>query len=507
MVYSLGNKFIAECMAMCFAIFLGTSVIANELLPNTKGHGMGYFGTALGFSFAFVIPGTFFGPISAEMNPAMFFYLALRGKLDYGYTEFVVGSCTDLLGAFIGACLTYFYWAYHFWTTPLPQDPDPVSRLIHGPPDALSNDAGRLASAFGTDSRAQEGKSLIHELSSFGDKLVQGTRTDLSHLEMEPLDEDKEYEDGNSSENRKTSARRLRSSSLSSDSQRRAVHDSSESRLRSGSNVSERRMRSGSTASERRLRSTSVDVVMEQLEAERQHRSAFSADGTFYSQMNLMDLPPYDNTSTFYDSTTTHEHPEVPEVPTESTPIIDNKDQSKFNKLRFKLPRVSLPKRPFFHSKKAAEEMRDAAFEAAIRADQSAKLSIFATRPARFNRVTNFLQEMTATFFLIFGIHMLNLRLEHNSDDELSTGPYTQSILVSFYVVSLVLGLGGTTGFAVNPARDLGPRIAHALLPIPGKGGSEWEYGWVPVIAPFCGAAIAAGVMSWMEIMYASNTD
>jgi glycerol uptake facilitator-like aquaporin len=499
----------AECLAMCFAIFLGTSVVANELLPNTKGHGMGYFGTVMGFSCAFVISGAFFGPISAEMNPAMFFYLVLRGKLDYGYTEFVVGSCADLLGAFIGACLTFFYWAHHFWTAPLPQDPDPVSRLIHGPPDALSNDAGRLASAFGTDSRAQEGKTLIHELSSFGDKLVQGTRTefDHSHFEMEPVDEEKEYEEGNNGENRKASDRRLRSSSLSSESQRNPVDGSSESRLRSGSNVSERRMRSGSMASDRRIRSTSIDVVMEQLEAERQHRSAFSADGNFYSHMNLMDAHPYDNASTFYNSTATPEHPDTPEVPTESTPIIDTKDPSKFNKLRFKLPRMSLPKRPFFQQKKLKEEIRDAAFEAAIRADQSAKLSIFATRPARFNRVANFFQEMTATFFLIFGIHMLNLRLEYNNDDALITGPYTQTILVSLYVIALSLGLGGTTGFAVNPARDLGPRIAHALLPIPGKGSSEWEYGWVPVIAPFCGAAIAAGVMSWMEIIYDSNTD
>lgn len=511
MVYSLANKFMAECMAMTFAIFLGTSVVANELLPNTKGHGMGYFGTVLGFSFAFVISGAFFGPISAEMNPAMLFYLALRGKLDYGYTEFVVGSCADFLGAFIGACLTYFYWAYHFWTTPLPQDLDPVSRLIHGPPDALSNDAGRLASAFGSDSRAQEGKTLIHELTSFGDKLVQGTRTDFDHehFEMEPVDEEKELEDGNSSENRKASARRLRSSSLSSESQGRPpLHGNSEGRLRSESNTSERRMRSGSMISERRLRSTSVDVVMEQLDAERQHRSNFSADGNFYSQMNLMmDVPPYNNTSGFYSSTATPDSSDVPDVPTESTPIIDTKDPSRFSKLRAKLPRISLPKRPLFLHKKKEEEIRDAAFEAAIRADQSAKLSIFATRPAKYNRVANFLQEMTSTFFLVFGIHMLNLRLERFNNDASITSPYTQTILVSFYIVALSLGLGGVTGFAVNPARDLGPRIAHALLPIPGKGSSEWEYGWVPVVAPFFGAAIAAGVMSWMEIMYDSNID
>jgi glycerol uptake facilitator protein len=59
------------------------------------------------------------------------------------------------------------------------------------------------------------------------------------------------------------------------------------------------------------------------------------------------------------------------------------------------------------------------------------------------------------------------------------------------------LSLGGPTGYAINPARDLMPRIAHALLPIPGKGGSDWEYAWIPVIAPLMGAALAAGAFSW----------
>lgn len=165
---------------MCFAIFLGTSVVANELLPNTKGHGMGYFGTVMGFSFAFVISGAFFGTISAELNPAMFFYLVIRGKI--GWEEFVVGSAADFLGAFMGALLTYLFWASHFWTVPLPQDPDPVSRLINGPPDALSNDAARFASAFGTDSTKDQDKSLINELASFGDKIMNGSPAILDEV-------------------------------------------------------------------------------------------------------------------------------------------------------------------------------------------------------------------------------------------------------------------------------------------------------------------------------------
>jgi glycerol uptake facilitator-like aquaporin len=472
----------------------------------TQGHSMGYFGTGFGFSFAFVIAGTFFGPISAEMNPSMFLYLAIRGKLEYGWVEFVVGSIADLLGAFIGSSLTYFFWASHFWTVPLPQDPDPVSRLIHGPPDALSNDAGRLASAFGTDSRPVEGKTFLHELSSFGSKLVQGTRTDFhqtnnhtdnqAQFDIEPIDEEKELEVTNGNENHEV---------IPNKDHLINGNAPNETRLRSGSMSSESRLRSGSLSSERRLRSTSVDIILEQLEAERQHRATLSTDGNFYSQMHLMDsplnstpVPTYDSTSSSESSHEVRDHPM-----TESTPIINAKT-SNISKLRLKLPRISLPKY-FRPERKKSEVIRDAAFEAAIRADQSAKLSIFATRPAHYNRVANFLQEMTATFFLIFGIHMLNLRLEYNQDESIMTGPFIKSVLVAFYVVALVLGLGGTTGFAVNPARDLGPRLAHALLPIPGKGTSEWQYAWVPVFAPFMGAIIAAGVMSWMEVLYQSR--
>ena len=66
----------------------------------------------------------------------------------------------------------------------------------------------------------------------------------------------------------------------------------------------------------------------------------------------------------------------------------------------------------------------------------------------------------------------------------------------------MVLSLGGPTAFAGNPARDLGPRLAHALLPIPGKGSSEWSYGWVPVVAPLAGGAAAGGLFSALRLMY-----
>ena len=66
-------------------------------------------------------------------------------------------------------------------------------------------------------------------------------------------------------------------------------------------------------------------------------------------------------------------------------------------------------------------------------------------------------------------------------------------LLVGVLVLGIGLSLGGTTGYAINPARDLAPRLAHAILPIPGKGTSDWEYGWIPVVAPIVGGILGAG--------------
>jgi glycerol uptake facilitator protein len=71
-----------------------------------------------------------------------------------------------------------------------------------------------------------------------------------------------------------------------------------------------------------------------------------------------------------------------------------------------------------------------------------------------------------------------------------------QPLLVGVLVLGIGLSLGGPTGYAINPARDLGPRIAHAILPIPGKGSSDWEYSWIPVIAPILGGIAGAGLYS-----------
>ncbi|MFP4438048.1 MAG: MIP/aquaporin family protein [Chloroflexaceae bacterium] len=119
-----------------------------------------------------------------------------------------------------------------------------------------------------------------------------------------------------------------------------------------------------------------------------------------------------------------------------------------------------------------------------------AKLGIFSTGPAIRDTTSNLISEIIGTFVLVFVVFSIFAPgLDGNVPSPVSAlGPF----LVAVLVWGIGLSLGGTTGYAINPARDLGPRIAHAILPIPGKGSSDWEYSWIPVVGPFIGGAIAA---------------
>lgn len=116
--------------------------------------------------------------------------------------------------------------------------------------------------------------------------------------------------------------------------------------------------------------------------------------------------------------------------------------------------------------------------------DASTKLAVFSTSASIRSNTDNFIAELVATAVFVIGVLFI-------------TGP-TQSlgsinaIPVAFLVLAIGLSLGGPTGYAINPARDLGPRIMHALLPIKNKGNSDWGYAWLPVIAPLAGAALGA---------------
>ncbi|MFD7923707.1 MIP/aquaporin family protein [Streptomyces sp. NPDC059740] len=116
-------------------------------------------------------------------------------------------------------------------------------------------------------------------------------------------------------------------------------------------------------------------------------------------------------------------------------------------------------------------------------------LGVFSTGPEIRNVVQNLMTEIIATFVLVMFILTLGLSADGKGVGTLG------SLLVAFVVVGIGLSLGGPTGYAINPARDLGPRIAHWLLPMgPHKGGSDWGYAWIPVVGPLIGGAIAGGL-------------
>lgn len=119
--------------------------------------------------------------------------------------------------------------------------------------------------------------------------------------------------------------------------------------------------------------------------------------------------------------------------------------------------------------------------------EQDAKLGVFATIPAIRNLKRNFLSEVIGTFVLILVILFLS---EKGNTAEVGLGSIG-ALPVALLVVVIGMALGGTTGYAINPARDLGPRLAHQFLPIKGKGCSDWKYAWVPIIGPVIGALFA----------------
>ena len=125
-----------------------------------------------------------------------------------------------------------------------------------------------------------------------------------------------------------------------------------------------------------------------------------------------------------------------------------------------------------------------------ITEDKAAVRGVFCTAPAVRKPIANMLTEAIGTFVLLVGV--LAIPSVKNLDPKLGFSTGLGPMLVGFLIWSIGLSLGGPTGYAINPARDLGPRIAHAILPIPGKTDSDWGYAWVPVIGPIIGGVAGA---------------
>lgn len=122
--------------------------------------------------------------------------------------------------------------------------------------------------------------------------------------------------------------------------------------------------------------------------------------------------------------------------------------------------------------------------------DEGNCVGIFATGPAIDNRPFNFLSELLATFFFIFAILTLG---------KMSSGLF--AIVLGFLVMSIGFSFGSVTGYAINPSRDFGPRLAYELLPLPNKGTRNWSYAWVPIVGPLAGGALAAWFYQFLQMI------
>jgi glycerol uptake facilitator protein len=123
--------------------------------------------------------------------------------------------------------------------------------------------------------------------------------------------------------------------------------------------------------------------------------------------------------------------------------------------------------------------------------DPAVKLGVFCTGPAIRSYGANLLSEVIGTFVLVTVVGAMSSKLVLSTGAAAGFSPF----LVGCLVWSIGLSLGATTGYAINPARDFGPRLAHALLPVPGKGGSDWAYAWIPILGPAIGAGLAGLVL------------
>ncbi len=130
--------------------------------------------------------------------------------------------------------------------------------------------------------------------------------------------------------------------------------------------------------------------------------------------------------------------------------------------------------------------------------DANAKLGTFCTAPAIRGTIPNLFSEIVGTFVLVFAVLVAanaTVTMDGESARVLKVGlGAVGAVPVGLIVFAIGIGLGGTSGYAINPARDLGPRMAHAILPIPGKRDSDWSYAWIPVIGPILGGVVAAAV-------------
>ncbi|CAM9887542.1 unnamed protein product [Discosporangium mesarthrocarpum] len=519
---------------MCVVISIGNSVISNELLKRTKGHALGLGFVALGWGLAFFTSIIMFGHISAtasgtraysKVNPAMILAKAFLGRLSW--RDALALIMADMAGAFLGAVFVYGVYFAHFSIVPYRPEPprwdDVFLRPRNGLPEFhrnayISYDGDALENQGFTSSRrpealfrfektpccrpAQEGAqqmvrshslqvgTLLHE----HDKETDSAYVSINSNQLSPpkasgdggqeKDKDKEKLPRDEGGQRETLSHTRPGSG---DGDPPGLVGGPVIHSGPGIQPTARDTQEGGN------RPTTEGQAPEggrEGVAGAYERSPGGGDGrplwrqAFERMAHILQGGGYQLTEDLGQPDgvlSGNNLGRISESKGKKTPRED-KETADLSELEM----MGVTK----------EEI--AAYRGALRADQNAKLSCFASRPAVFNYWTNLVAETLCTFILIWSALMLEERkdLLDSPWTADSLAPLLEPFLIGFLVVGLVVSLAGPTGYAANPARDFGPRVAHFFLPIPNKGPSEWYYAWIPVVGPSLGGFLGA-IMFW----------
>ncbi len=410
------------------------------------------------------------GYISAHMNPAVCLALVILGKMDG--VEFAAAVGGEFLGAFLGAVLVWLHFLPHFKTVPTPYSTTADSLLLKG--DTVSQTALGIASYnVRAEDVAARKRGLGDIAHAFED--IKYYLKDTFHLN-DPVDKHAQLVEvalgPDETKNGSTTVTIDGKENVLNRIRRRSVQVCDVHRRLKNIDIQEfKAMMLGPELykSSSMVRSPSTNM---------RTSASHSNNGTVGWNSSAGDLAGSTTTSinvNAADAGTTSSTQQQQQLP------VDNDGVSPMLEQR--------------------QQHLDKLYEAAVVADRNVKLSIFCTRPAIYSPLFNFICEFLCTTALIYGALMIYARRDLLYGPERSLYRSEEGIWIAFFVFLCILGLGGPTGIAANPARDFSPRVAHFLLPIPGKGKSEFYYSWIPFFAPFVGGCAAAGLYHATQLL------
>ncbi|CAM9787400.1 unnamed protein product [Ectocarpus fasciculatus] len=470
---------------MMIVISVGNGAIANEVLKKTKGHALGLGFVAIAFGMAFFLAISMFGHISANVNPAMLLAKAFLGRL--AWKDALALSVANVLGGFLGGVVVYGLYFAHFSIVPERPSPphwdDAFVDSSYAPPthtrNAYISYEPRHRSLSSEERRKVVFRYKPTEASNNGDEACNSNsflhteRSNSIQVGTMLHEHDKARDpvygaDGKGTEEPSAEHHDEHRSGVKFAAYRASSSSRGLDRVRSGESLEQ----DGDCS----IQGPGAEEWAGVVQSERTPRTGVRLRQVAGIKFGGVQL---------------HEASQVSPKSPRRRPSLFGFFSGTARKERAELENQELVSQL---ERDGITKKDVAVYRGMLIADQNAKLAAFASRPAVLNYAANTVAETIGTFTLIWSALMLEERVNLLETPEAADSlmPILGPLLIGFLVLGLVTAMAGPTGYAANPARDLGPRIAHFVLPIPNKGPSEWYYAFVPIVGPLVGGFLAA---------------